>query len=755
MTRSIRLWAACAVIMTALGCTSADTAKREALANGDKYFAAGKFNEAVVEYRNALRRDSRFGEARWKLAETYEKQKNAAAAFREYVRAADLLQDRADVQVKAGTYLLVAQQFDDAKTRAELALKRDPRNLDALILRANAMAGLKDVSGAIRDIEEALKTDPTEGRIYSTLGTLRLIQGERPEAEAAFKKAIEVSPTSIEARLALANFYWSATRFADVEKVLTEARAIDPAHLMLNRMLAAFYIGTRRMKEAEAPLKTLAERSGDTRAQLALADYYVGVQRPADAVPTLQQLTRDTATFAPATLRLAQLERDGGRRQAAVQLLDSVIKKEPRNVDALITRASWQLYDGDRTAAIATAQQATTLDPGSARAQFLLGQALSGTPDTAGAIKSLTEALKLNPRIVSAQIILSRLQLATGNKDAAVQFATQAKKAQPANPDAQLALARSLLAQGNTQQAEPEVRALIAKYPDHPRSHNLLATLLLAKNDPAGARAAWGRALAKDPNSIEALEGLLALDARANALPAAVTRIEQRVATNPGNASLQMVAARTYAAAGQTANTEKALQKVLSVQPDNLDAYLLLGRAYAREKRLDEALAQFDAAARRDAAQVGAATMAAMIVQAQNKTAEAQKRYEAIVAAHPDASVAANNLAWMYAENGGNLDLALQLAQSAKAQQPDSPAINDTLGWIYYKKNLAALAIPPLEASLAKSPNNASYRLHLGLAYAKAGQMAKARETLEMALRLNPHVEGADLARQALADFKG
>ena len=51
-------------------------------------------------------------------------------------------------------------------------------------------------------------------------------------------------------------------------------------------------------------------------------------------------------------------------------------------------------------------------------------------------------------------------------------------------------------------------------------------------------------------------------------------------------------------------------------------------------------------------------TMAAMILERQSKKVDAQKRYEQIVAALPRAAVAANNLAWIYADAGTNLDEA-------------------------------------------------------------------------------------------------
>ncbi len=753
MRCSNRLLSAIAVAAALAGsaCTDPEVAKRGYLDSGNTYATEGKFQQAIVQYRNAIQQDPRYGEARWQLAQAYEKTKNAPGAFQEVIRAADLLPERPEVQLKAATYLLLAQRFEDAKTRAELALKTDPDNLEALIVRANGTAGLKDLPGAIRDIEEALASRPADGRLYTSLGAFRLLEGQKVEAEAAFKKAIEVTPKSVEARLALANFYWATGRASDVERALTEARALDPAHLLLNRMLASFYLSTQRAREAEAPLVAFADRAADSMSKLVLADYYVQMQRPNDAIGILEPLAKKGDTAGAATLRLAQIERNAGRKDSARLMIEGLLEKEPRNVAALTLKSTWQLRDGDTAGAIKTARAATEADPASAPAQFALGQSLFQAQQSAEAVTALSEALRLNPRIASAQLMLSRLQLAAGNADAAVQFASDAKKAEPGNPDVQLALARSLLAKGDVQQAEPEVKALLAKYPQVAASHTIDGLLRMAKRDRDGARAAFGRALERDPNSAEALEGLLVADVASNSVAAAVARIEDRVARHPQSAPLLFVAARTYAAARQFDKTEKTLRSVLQIDPNNFSAYVLLGRTYVSQRRLDEALAEFDAAAAKQPTQVGVATMAAMLLQMQNKQDEAQKRYEAIVATSQRAPVAANNLAWIYAERGGNLDIALQHAQAAKAQLPDVPEINDTLGWIYYKKDLPELAIPPLEQSASKDPKNALYQLHLGLAYAKAGQKDKARTALEAALKLQPNLPEAEEARRALA----
>ena len=128
--------------------------------------------------------------------------------------------------------------------------------------------------------------------------------------------------------------------------------------------------------------------------------------------------------------------------------------------------------------------------------------------------------------------------------------------------------------------------------------------------------------------------------------------------------------------------------------------------------------------------------------------------YEAILGSTSRAPVAANNLAYIYADRGERLNEALTLAQQAKEQMPNSHEINDTLGWVYYKKDMANLAVRPFETSVEQDPKNAIYHYHLGLAYAKAGDTGKARKSLEQALKLQPDFAGANEARAALGSLK-
>jgi Flp pilus assembly protein TadD len=112
--------------------------------------------------------------------------------------------------------------------------------------------------------------------------------------------------------------------------------------------------------------------------------------------------------------------------------------------------------------------------------------------------------------------------------------------------------------------------------------------------------------------------------------------------------------------------------------------------------------------------------------------------------------VAANNLAYILAERGDNLEYALVLAREAVTISHDDPVVLDTLGWVYLKKGLPAQAIGELSKAVRLSPENPVYHYHLGLAYAEAKDPLRARASLQQALRLNPSFPGAGEARERL-----
>jgi len=143
-----------------------------------------------------------------------------------------------------------------------------------------------------------------------------------------------------------------------------------------------------------------------------------------------------------------------------------------------------------------------------------------------------------------------------------------------------------------------------------------------------------------------------------------------------------------------------------------------------------------------------------LIYERENNYKQAQEFYEKALKINPDFVPAANNLAFLYAQHGGNIDVALNLAQKAKEKMPEDPNVSDTLGWIYYKKNVFGTAIPYLKEAAEKIPNQPVVRYHLGMAYYKNGNHDLAKQELSAALNINPGFPGADEARATLNQLK-
>ena len=734
-------------------CSNPETQKRRHFERGNQYAAEKRDEFAVVEYASAVKIDPMFGEARLKLAETHERMGNLAVAAPEYIRAADALPDNRDAQLKATEILLLGRRFDDAKARAATLLAKNPTDVDAMLLHANAMAALRDPAGAVAEIEEALKVSPDSSKAYVNLGAVRMQTGEAKQAEAAFRRAIELDPSSSNAKLALANFLWAAERAPEAEAALKELIAREPQNVLANRMLGVLYLTTRRTNEAEQPLKTVAEVSKAPAARFQLADYYVSAGRTQDAVNVLNSLSSDQATFANAELRLAALDYDQGRVPEAHKRLDAVLARAPNFAPGLVAKAQWLTKENKLDEALAPAKAAISADPQSAPAHFALAVLHDRRRETADAVKSYNEVLRLNPRAVAAQVELSRLSLTSGDTAAALRFAEEARQTQPASVDARVAVARSLVMAGNLERAENEIAVLLKGAPASAAVHAVNGLYQARRRNSQAARTAYERSLELSPGYLEALGGLTALDIAENKPAQAVARLEAEAARTPSSAPLLTLLARAHGAVGNQAKEEQVLRRAVTVDPRFTDGYAMLAQLYLRQKRTAEARAEFEGMVRRDPNAAGPRTMIGMLLEAEGKTEEARKSYEATVKANENAAVAANNLAFIYAEQGVNLDVALQLAQSAKQRLPEDPNVDDTIGWIYYKKDLPSMAVGPLEASLKRlrtPAEQAEVLYHLGLTYAKLGDKAKARNALESALKLNPQAGGTE-ARRVLA----
>lgn len=744
-------------LLTAAACGGPDD-PQEHLRRGSEFLTQKKYQEAIVELRTAVQIDPRLAEARRKLADAYLATDDVANAIRETVRAADLLPDDAALQVRAGNMLLAAGQFEDADARANRALARDRNSTEALILKGNALANLRNFEGALTQYEQAIANRPGDEQGLLGIGAVQLAQGQRTNAEATFKRAAETNPKSIDARLSLANLFWATRDMAAAERELKAAHVIDPSNPLVNRALGLLHLATKRTAEAEPYLVAYADAE-PAFGHITLANYYVTTNRTSDARRVLERAASVGSARVEAATRLAELDLLEGKTAEATKRVDDLLKESPKAANALVLKARILSDQRQYEPALAALRTAIAEGPNAGPAHLQAGSIYEAMGRNEDAIASYEAALGADTRNVpvtfQANLRLGAIHLQGGSLDRAMTYAQGAVQLQPTSANAHLLAARVETARGELVRARGRLAMLEKSFPDSPGVNVLRGQIDLASKRQDSAATAFRKALETDPLNVEALTGLTRLDVSAGRQKDAVARIERALGQGTPSAPLHLVAAQTYLATNELPKAEKSLLSALERDPNRFEAYTMLGELYSKQNRIPEAIKQFETMLARNPKSAGAASGIGVLLQMQGRNADSEKAYERALAIDPRAAVAANNLAWLWVDSSRNLDRALELAQTARQQLPDDADVADTLGWIFVRKQLGAQAIPHLEFSVKTKGNDPVVQYHLGMAYKLVGDNRKARAALERALELNQAFEGSAEARKALTELRG
>jgi tetratricopeptide (TPR) repeat protein len=174
------------------------------------------------------------------------------------------------------------------------------------------------------------------------------------------------------------------------------------------------------------------------------------------------------------------------------------------------------------------------------------------------------------------------------------------------------------------------------------------------------------------------------------------------------------------------------------------DMLMRIGDTYRRKGDLQNAAANMQKAREILPGNVMILTTLAMVLEQGGRWTEAQQVYQAAVKMDPNNGLSLNNLAFLIAEHGGDLDSALNMANKAKQIMPSLTEVSDTLGWIYLKKGMPDIAIESFRELVAKAPHQATYRYHLGMALWMKGDRPSALREFQSALKDNPKKEERD-----------
>ena len=488
---------------------------------------------------------------------------------------------------------------------------------------------------------------------------------------------------------------------------------------MLPRLsLAPVYLATGRVADAEklcAELKTIAPDNPE--AYRALGLFYIFTGQKEKAADEFRAIVKSKPKDTTVKMLLIDTLIELGQIKEAEVINKELLKANPGDPQGLLFNGRILIAESKYKQGLTELEKGLKGEPKSAPGHYFLGVAQNALGFPSQAKSSWTRALELQPRMTDAQLALADLDANSGNYDEALRLAGDALKANPGLLPVHLIRAKALLAKGDKKEGETELQA----------------------------------ALDRDPVSLPALTMLANLRIAERRSPEVLQRISKLVEQYPQNAGLHFLLATVYFSLNDLGKAEASAKQAIKLGRQRSDGYSLLGDIHAAQGSVENAKADLQAAIDRNPHEVANYLALDTLYEKEGNWERAKKICEKAHQVNPDSPLVANNLAYLYLEHGGDVNVALSLAQMVRQKMPNSPETADTLGWAYYKLGSPESAVVQLKECAQKDPNNPTYQYHLGMAYMAARHFDLAQRSLQKALRDNPDFADAANARAALA----
>jgi len=770
-----------------------DQAKLAAhMERGDAYAKDEKAAEAIIEYKNVLQIDPNYGPAHYALAKAYLATNKLREGYWELRETARLSPDNLEARLQYGHLARMAGEREEALAQADGVIAADPNRFEAHLLRGQVLEQLKRPEEARASFEKAVEVGGDDAAPIIVFSDFLERNGDRPAAEPLLQKLVEMKPgfgasSAYAAYLArdpkrlaeaeaayqkalaqatpeeysvavrtLASFFYSQSRFDESETTLRAGLEKSPEDLELIYSLARFYASRGDTAKADEMVEAATKaKPGEVDPFLVLSAYRSQRGDAPGALAATEEALKVKPDDTRAKLRKAELLLDLGYREGDKEkiaegrsIADAVLETDPNSAEAMFVKSKIELAEGRYDQATTSLRRAIEIRPDWAQAHFLLASALFFQNDRNGARSEATRALELEAGLTEARKLLARIHASLGADDLAVE---EGRKALATNDDPaiRIVVAQSLVRIGRVDEAYAELE----KIPEDKRAAEAwyaMGRVDVLKQRLADARRNLERADSMSPHHPEILDTLLLLDRAEKKLPDSIERIRRAAEASPQNAKLVQLLGSAYAANGEFAEAEQQFRRAAELDPNDIGPYQALAQLLLASGRKDESIATYQKAIaqRPDSAQLR--VVLGTILEATGDTEGAIENYSEAIKLDGGLAVAKNNLAYLLAEKGSDLDRALELAQAAKATLPENANVADTLGWVLFKKGVPSAAIGYLrEAEGASTPGDPTIELvrwHLAQAYEANGETDRARETIARA------VNGIDALKKRQTD---
>jgi len=735
--------------------------KQKYFQSGQHYFEKGKYREAAIEFVNAINIDPNYADAHHQLAESYLKLQKADGALQELGRTVQLQPDNYRTRIELANLLIVGHDLQQAQEQTDFLLKAQPSDPAVHSVFSSLLAAQGNVRGAIEEMQKTIALDTGRWESHLSLALLQIRNNEPNAAEASLQKVIDLNPTAPQARILLGNYYQSGKRYREAELQFQKAIDVDQKSPEPRAALARLYLAEGKMADAEDVARHAKHDLPDNSAGYRmLANLYFITGDLDKAVAEYGALHQEHPEDLQVKKDYIQLLLQKGRFAEADKLDGEILKADPHDNDALVYRSQMQISNGHVNDATATLETVIKNDPGNSEAHYVMGIGFERLGNLQSAENEWREALRLRPDLLDALRALADLEMRKGDMNALDQTATEIINLQPASSEAYALRALSNINRQRFAAADVDIRKAIDIAPQSAFGYVQLGNLKFAQKQFGDASKAYQAALDRNQNSKDALRGLMTTYVGQRQVDQAIAAANAQIARSPNNSGFyDLLGTVLFSNKRDLSGAEAAFEKSAELDKNNSDALLKLVQVQAAKGATDQAIATCHKALENNPSVLGFHILLGDLYQSKRDWNDAADAYQKALAIKPQDPLASIDLASVMLQSGGNLDIALSLAQTARRAMPESPGVADTLGWIYFENGAYRSAIDSLQEALklgqkSNLPDNPRVHYHLGMAYAKTGQVSLARQQLERVLKINPNSSEAADAKKQLAELK-
>ncbi|TVR95525.1 MAG: PEP-CTERM system TPR-repeat protein PrsT [Rhodospirillales bacterium] len=714
-------------------------------------------------------------------------------AFDAVVEAADAelptTEQPAEWLAVRGEALYWLGRLDEAE-EALVTAQEDSPHARAQAMLVRTVAAGNDLDQALILADAGLAAFPDDVVLHALKGDILLTQRLPEAAEQAYRRATELAPGGISAQIGLARALIFQNRPEDAGAVLAGlgGQAANNADVALLKGLVA--LQTRDLESARTHADQILQVIPNHRQALFIAG--AANAGLASFEQAREQLARYLAqapedTYARRLLGGVQL-RLGAQDQAYRTLMAA-----PRGIpddDAYLTllSAAAAQDQGGMQQSVAFMERAVTLSPEEAGLRARLGVLRMAAGDTGAAEQELQAALELDPQLKDtpefqrAQAALALGYMREGKFDEALAVIRRELESEPDSATWLVLSGGAYVGKGDAASARKAFERALELEPGRSDAANNLAQLEIQDGNVDAARAVLESVLVREPNHFPTLMRLAALEQNAGRTDVARSRLEQAMEANPqavaprlglaqmfmaerapdralavtapvaeaarDNAAMMAVRGQAHLQTDQPVQALADLEQLITLAPEVAEGHFLLGGAYLRLQRLDDANTALSRALELDPAHFGAKSALAGVLIAAGDV-EAARPLVSELAADQPAQLGVIVLQGQLAAAEGNPAGAAEFYAKALEAGPNVD-ITAALSLARWQAGDPDAAIETIKQGLASHADNLGLLLRLSEYYIALDRREEAMATLRDIVRLQP---GMWIAQNNLAWF--